>query len=973
MKNKETVYINYSKIFLVGIFVVMCFQNFCSQKYFAFRFTNSDGLPSNDTFDIVSDNNGFLWVSSDKGLTLYNGKDFVNYTVKHGLPSNTVGRVVVSKKGRIYIICGYNDDGSNVIYYFENGKIRPYPYKGKLATPIEDLEFDENDDVSGALTPFKYFKKINGVFTRVENEKNKNTVLHNFNGRKVYLSIGNFKDPYYSLNGYRFKIKIPEEQYFLQNYRADRCFRKKSKTEIISVFNKLFIMKGDTGKIFKVIDLPSNVKRIFVDKQDNVWLMLSESGVIMLDENFFKTYKIPETIIKDFEIFGMTQDYLGGYWFTTTTDGVINIKNLNVRKYNLSKEFDGKQVTTIDKINDKQTLLEFNNEEIYIMTLENGEKKYKKIHPHQPVSKKIIKTDNDLYSIRIDPKFQEIQYTTFFKGYTYNLNTNRYTVKPRSNTDFYIIRHRMGIANPYYDELFKEIMSKIDLYKITPNYSYFDGDDYWILCEQEICRYNLKTHELFEYKIGVKATSIKKLRNNRLVISTLGKGFYEFKHNQFHHLEMKLNTNDEMVNKMTNYGNRIYASTLNGLLIVDLSRNKPEYAFIDKRTGYPIRLSQTLETIGTKILFSNNDFIGEFDVHKFPEKTNKPKLFLDSICVNSKKRLDAENFDVNQEDVLVFHMNSIDYSGVNGVSYFFKNTSEEGSSNWEKLANNELKLTDMQPQNYSLKLKVVNEAGVDSNIIELNYSVKSNFLHSKWFYFFLIILVAFVVVLYMLNRIKSIKEKNELREEALYYEVQALGAQMSPHFIFNVITNIQSFILAENKLKAFSYLNDFAKLMRISLDHIKEKWISLKSEMQLMTIFLKLENLRNENFEYEIEVDPNVSLENTFIPPLLIQPFVENAIKHGVFHLKDRKGKINIKLMKVGNQLQCEVSDNGYGREKAKTFTPTTSHKSHAHSITVKRLELIMKYTNQKFEFEIIDLPNEMGTVVKYNIPYKIS
>jgi LytS/YehU family sensor histidine kinase len=172
-------------------------------------------------------------------------------------------------------------------------------------------------------------------------------------------------------------------------------------------------------------------------------------------------------------------------------------------------------------------------------------------------------------------------------------------------------------------------------------------------------------------------------------------------------------------------------------------------------------------------------------------------------------------------------------------------------------------------------------------------------------------------------------------------ELSALKAQMNPHFVFNALGAIQYFIQTNEVDAADDYLTRFALLMRKYLDSSKEKMISLKEEIELLTIYTDLEQLRFEDlFDVTIRVDEDISTEDRFIPSMLIQPFIENAVNHGLNERRDGKGQLDILFSQKEEMLICEIKDNGIGHKAAKKRKRKT-HKSRGMSIIKDKIETL--------------------------------
>ncbi|MBN2174374.1 MAG: tetratricopeptide repeat protein [Bacteroidales bacterium] len=236
-----------------------------------------------------------------------------------------------------------------------------------------------------------------------------------------------------------------------------------------------------------------------------------------------------------------------------------------------------------------------------------------------------------------------------------------------------------------------------------------------------------------------------------------------------------------------------------------------------------------------------------------------------------------------------------------------------------------------------------------------------------------ILAVLIMLIIYLLFRQKELRSKHM----AVELEQKLLRSQMNPHFIFNSLIAIQSFIYKKDPVQAGDYLAKFAELIRITLENSRSEFVLLEREIKMLEIYLELQCLRFDNkFNYQLEIDENIDASTMRIPPMLAQPFIENAIEHGLRY-KDTKGNIKINYMKSNGILRLIVEDDGIGREKAAANSRNKKHASMATSITIERLEVLSKRFKQKLKLELTDLKNEegmpCGTQVKFSMPYKIS
>ncbi len=227
----------------------------------------------------------------------------------------------------------------------------------------------------------------------------------------------------------------------------------------------------------------------------------------------------------------------------------------------------------------------------------------------------------------------------------------------------------------------------------------------------------------------------------------------------------------------------------------------------------------------------------------------------------------------------------------------------------------------------------------------------------------LMLLSLFLFYKFYTATLQNVKQsKAELKQKLVEMEMKALRAQMSPHFIFNSLNSINRYIVKSDPETASAYLTKFAKLIRLILENSNHKIISLEQELNALKLYIELEAFRfNKKFSYSLSVSPDVDSTTLGIPPMVIQPFIENAIWHGLLH-KDSPGNLQISIVRSGNGIQCVILDNGVGRKKASELKSksVSQDKSFGMKITADRLNMI-RGNNKISTVEIVDLEDEQG------------
>ncbi|MBL4559702.1 MAG: tetratricopeptide repeat protein [Labilibaculum sp.] len=232
--------------------------------------------------------------------------------------------------------------------------------------------------------------------------------------------------------------------------------------------------------------------------------------------------------------------------------------------------------------------------------------------------------------------------------------------------------------------------------------------------------------------------------------------------------------------------------------------------------------------------------------------------------------------------------------------------------------------------------------------------------------------IAAIMVSLRINQLRVDHKIMDLRQKVLL-------TQMNPHFLFNSLTAIQSFILDNKNKEANNYLSKLASLVRGILENSREEFVSLKTELETLKDYIDLQKLRFENeINYEFEIDDNIDLDQVLVPPMLAQPFVENALVHGMLRNNpNARIQVKVSLNKNMDSLYFQIKDNGIGIDEAKKLSATKNHKSIATSIALDRVKIYNFKSSKKMKFEIIDLkntdPKQNGTQVTYGIPLHIA
>ena len=441
--------------------------------------------------------------------------------------------------------------------------------------------------------------------------------------------------------------------------------------------------------------------------------------------------------------------------------------------------------------------------------------------------------------------------------------------------------------------------------------------------------------------------------------------------------------------------------TNKGLNVLDfesyLKSGKLSFRFYDQNDGYYSNSSghPAADNTGKLYLTGDNrllviDLNNLFKSRKyhFPVRITGIDLFNRTVNWDSITAKGTENWIPvpvpplklkHKLNYLGFHFNALDYYPGDKVHLSYK--MEGLDAEWIKAPDNRLAVyASLNPGHYTFKVKARNLiSGKELKPVGYTFTIATPWWRQWWFYLLIVVFILWAgwsVILYR-TRIIKVEEarKTKIQKQLAEVEITALQSQMNPHFVFNSINSIQDYIMNDDTDATLNYLSDFSYVLRQALENASEKLVPLADEISYLKRYLNLELMRFEGkFEYNLEVAPAIDPEETGFPPMIVQPFVENAIRHGILN-KNKKGYLLIKFFTENDLIKCIIEDDGIGREKAKDLNTwrKKEHHSRGIAITQKRLELLSQYfKDNRFKLEIIDLYDDgkpVGTRVIITVP----
>lgn len=424
-------------------------------------------------------------------------------------------------------------------------------------------------------------------------------------------------------------------------------------------------------------------------------------------------------------------------------------------------------------------------------------------------------------------------------------------------------------------------------------------------------------------------------------------------------------------NMVADKNDNIWLITQNGVSVYSAAKGTFQNFF--KEDGLPQNaLDGTInkDSLGT-VYFGDAGIIFTIDPDNIPVNNTKPPVIITDVLLSGQHcpvRL-------NKDGVKFIETSSagsavtIQFSVINFVSshlnrYYYKLDGID--KDWQQSDRGLATYINIPPGDYLLRVKGSNNSGVmneDGDTIRI--IVKPQWFQTWWFKGLILAGIVLAVALFVRWRIGQVKGKAQLKQRIAETEMQALRAQMNPHFIFNSLNSIENFIMQNEKRLASDYLNKFARLIRMILDSSRNELVPVARDMEALQLYVDLEQLRfNHKFIYESQVDAALVNGDYRVPSLIIQPYVENAIVHGLSHSEKQGLKLSVSAQLVNEQIKYIITDNGVGRQQAAAYNQQNKphHKSVGLQITAERVNMFNRGEVPGSSVHFTDLYNEDGT-----------
>ena len=897
------------------LFVLIAFQARTQEPY-AQHFSVSNGLPSNSVYSLLEDKQGFIWFTCDEGLFRYDGIHFKLYHSKQQNSYSGSG-LFQDKLGRIWY---ENFDGN--AFYINNDQLVKFSQKTKdnyypLKATTKVIFIQEKCKIRAidlkTLKPIKSFK-VNQFAYACEVVGNK---FYYIDQQKLYeidekLNQRKLLDlPFLAIES-NMLIGSKNELYVIQKNSAENRIWKLNT-------NKL-ILKGT----FDAKQVIQNVKII----NDQLFL-LTTKGVCSYklpsfkkNENFFITKNTTDII----------EDRKGNHWLSSSMDGLDIISDNPAKLY----QFDG--ISPLRSINyNDQLLISSKNEKILFFnpiknkleTIFSGSSNALPYYLFQDFeNNELIYVQSDGYTYFTNIETKKLRLKTIFAIKHITPFDHKYKAFVSSGFNgFYCNKSNLKLhstSDKWIQGLDKKDDGEVVFYRLP-----IGGRGKMIFIDQAKNElYFLTNTGTFLWSNGVvkrvtfagKTAILNKIFywNDQLMGLGVDGKIIDLKIKNHSSKNATLHTHDR-VKQVRVVMNKLYIRTSREILVYSLKNNG--ITFLENTFDLSNLECSDFSIIDNTVwIMTSSGFIKWNTVIK--NKTNKPgKFIVTSIKINNKES------ELNSSSSLKFNQNNIeiDFALLDyGVPTITNLEYKINKENWVEIDPfiRSLSFPALASGDYNIQIrgKVNNKT---ENFETFSFTIRPPFYTTTWFFFSILLVIILIIVWYYRNQIQENRTRDRLINDKIMLEsnlnkslLASIKSQMNPHFIFNALNTIQAYIYMNDRENASGYLSKFSKLTRSILEMSEKEEVTLVEEIDALKLYLDLEKMRfQEGFEYFLETN-EIDLEQVKIPSMLIQPYVENAIKHGLLHSTNSKNlKLDFQL--IDQSLYVQVDDNGIGRKRA--------------------------------------------------------
>ena len=965
------------KCFLfLSLFLCITTSRISAQSYHFRNYSVDDGMPFVQVFTIFQDSHGYLWTGAYGGLSKFDGLKFRNYSPLNGLPNHWVNAIteyenntlwvgtiegLASLKDEVfttyttndglpsnYINCLLRDERNNLYIGTDHGLAK---YNGgKFEVLQVDPKFpglsilcffqEPNTGKVWIGTTEGVYEYSGGKFTSRHFPTFYGNDIRAINKDKTGRIIAGTEDGMFILENGLFRQFIPPDG-------TDVPLINSMVTDIsgelwIGAQNGLYSFDGTKFEYIRISDdiNARKVISVYNDYENNVWIGTA-SGLYRFRGKGFVSYGVRDGLLGSF-IFGITEDKDGNMWFCSDEKGVFRYDGKTFTGYSKKDGMPSDKTNAVFTLDDGSVLVGTSNGLVHFV----GNK-----------IEKVYTTEDGLNNDSVNVIYRDPQGVLWAGGNSgitkienwkftpYQIQQT--TPKPDVWCMFNDSKGRFWIGT-YLGGLY---LFGNGTFKRMDHELGFSGDSYFGICED---------------------------RQGNIYFASLD-GVFIKTENSIDSIREQHGLNSDLVYTMEidHKKDFLWIGTNQGLNKFDITAyanagKKNIYTFGKEEgfTGVECNTNGIYEEEDGTMWFGTVNGLLKYNPAEYRSNPYYTKTNITGISLFYVDTILPQGVELNYDDnSLSFEYVGICFANPAKVRYRYKLAGFEAEFSpptRERIA----RYPNIPSGTYTFTVISCNNEGLWNNDpATFTFTIATPVWKKSWFWLLISGATVAMLLVAIFTRIRQIKDRerreSEIRVALAGNELKALRAQMNPHFMFNSLNSIQHFILTNKAADAGKYLNKFAKLMRMILNNSDKSQITIREEVEYLQLYIELEAMRFDNkFDWKIDIEDRIDTDYIEIPAMLLQPYVENAILHGLTPLKSG-GHLEISMRMQGNNLLCRIKDNGIGRDRAREMRQLSGRKDH-HSLGMKitsdRLELINNLHGSHLSMTITDLKNEDGS-----------
>lgn len=957
----------------LGLFLIGVWFAHAQEPYYR-KISFMEGLPSQVIYDLYVSREGRLYLGTERGLVTFDGVQFLVYDFVDNL-GFAVNSIQEDEQGAIWC-----KNFANQIFKLEQGKLIQPEYVKKI------LERDGNNLIDFYLKDNSIYVLTEYILFELRPDKAPKIILQH----KERRSKDTFTSMAVSSNGEVFEVSSLKKHYTLTDNKVVNEVQIENGQKESLVFQDQFyyLVKGGINEVYQLngklfsqspfIKPPLFYK--LAEASSTLWLCTS-FGIYPIDTE--KNIILPGLFLGS-RINDIVEDNEGNLWVSSLDEGLFLIPDIKLKRLRVPEKIGNSKVTSLLKSEYGELFAGTSNGKIFSWS---QQQKKERIFDTKTEMNIEFLYESEPFLVSSQGVFNRATGDLVIKGYY-----GKGMVQDDLGNHFMASYNSAGLLSK--DFISSPILPEGFVNKTLEDFNNFNRNLFIIRNKRSRCVFfdsKFKTYYvgysdgLYAYLPSGKIIEIRTLDNHPIITSEIQKGIDDglwiatAQQGLIKIVDQKVVAQFQQNKGLTgSYCKRVKV-TSNGVWVLT-----------DTGINYLRNGNNVLENIsyhlGFKGLTFNDILVDEEYVwiatnegiitapHTVFLNKAIPKFSIAGFYVNESEKSPKEALTYNQNQI-DFTFNTQFYKGLGDFTYEFR--LKEVDDNWKSQSSqlNTVTYRSLKPGKYTFQARVKygNEYTTTEEFI---FQISPPFWLSYWF--FLIVILFMALLLYAMVRfiVKRIKRKQEMKEKLVLSQLTALRSQMNPHFLYNVLNAVQGLIYDNQKTKASEYLGAFSDLIRKTLDISDQSEITITKELETIELYVGLEEGRFEEntFFWSLELPRDEDLSQYVIPTLILQPFIENAIKHGLMHRKGEK-LLHLKIDKMGAYWIFEVTDNGIGRKHSAEINAQISrHSSFATKALQNRIDLLNQVNDLPIKIEIVDLQQQgfsIGTKVVLQIPIK--